>query len=201
MPNNGCISKKALIVHDVILPPFHLAFEQGTQDLYAVAFVMGQYAGPDGNGREDCFSVIYFRPSSTPHPFCLMSITAEGQTFNYTNPRVKNVNHIIMWAWDENGVYPAEWILYCEKAEKIAAQIADPDARHSYQEVVRDTAETNEMFYRRRFAREAGEAYMEKHGKTPASITPLFRFQSGRQQSALTLTTAIRELEDDRPGV
>ena len=106
-----------------------------------------------------------------------------------------------MWAWDGNWVYPAEWVLYCEKAEKIAAQIADPDARHSYQEVVRDTAETIEMFYRRRFASEAGEAAMEKYGTTPASITPLFRFQSGRQQSALTLTTAIRDLETSPPGM
>ena len=167
-------------MNDTDLPPFHFAFELKTDDLYAVAYVTGEYAGPSNLGEQPCFSVIYASPADTQQPFCLMSVDAQRHIYNQTNPTITTVDQALMWAWDVNGVHPAEWTLYCEQRGEAIKQDVDPSAWDSYWATVQQAATTIELFYVRQIARRAGEAVAKKYGKTPKAITPLFRFRSGR---------------------
>ena len=165
---------------DTTLPPFRFAYEQKTEDLYAVAYVIGEYAGASNLGEQPCFSVIYASPKDVRQPFCLMSVDAQGHIYNYTNPPVSTVDQILMWAWDANGVHPAEWMLYCEQVGKATKQDVDPSVWDAYWTIVRNAAATVELFYVRQSARKAGEAVAAKYGKMPKTTAPLFRFRSGR---------------------
>ncbi len=165
---------------NTLLPPFHFAYEPKADDLYAIAYVVGEYAGPKNLGEQPCFSVIYASPADTRQPFCLMSVDAQGHTYNLTNPPASTVDQMILWAWDESGVHPAEWILYCEQVGKEIKQDVDPSVWDAYWKVVQNAAETIDLFYIRRGVRRASEKVAIMHGREPKALTPLFRFRSGR---------------------
>jgi hypothetical protein len=160
-------------------------------DLYALAFVQGEYADPASTDMTECFSVIYLRPHRIRRRFCIMSINEEGHFFNRSNPGVSNVDQMLLWAWDENQVHPAEWTLYCEQDEDAAEQITDPTVQRSYLVAMCSSAETIDLFYMRRMAKLASKAIAEKR-KLPASATlPLFRFKVGRQRNIRSLVDRL----------
>nr|CAA9213731.1 hypothetical protein AVDCRST_MAG63-119 [uncultured Armatimonadetes bacterium] len=152
------------------VPPF----QQGSEPelLYAVAFVKGHYR--DGS---PCFYTIYVRgePEET---YFLVSIDGQGRVFSSMNwSQFSRVERPMLWAWDENGIHPSEWVLYCEVVEAVSRNIQIPEHRDAYRRAAQGAAETIHLLGKlgraTRFLADTG-------GKVPK---PFFTFQSGRDKS------------------
>jgi hypothetical protein len=147
-------------------PPFQHG--DAPQLLYAVAFVTGH-----NRKGSPCFYVIYasIEPEET---YFLISIDEQGNLFFSINFRqFSRVERPMMWAWDENGIHPSNWILYCQVIKWPTQKILPSEHRAAYRRIVQDTAETIQLLGKRARA----VAMMEQLGnKVPE---PMFKFQRG----------------------